>query len=720
MNRLLPPLFLLFGTLTTSAAAQNPNDPGLLDPVIQELAGRTWRLPASHQVAGASEQINIVGGVRRKPATQGNSATGQPITNAGLQSPNRDLRDALRALDDASSNQQAAAMIPLAQEMRAIVEGTTQGRIYDGFALLNTSRGGWLADHIPGEYKTKRAENRGHTAPGLDGRMRPVWEVNVNLMYFDEEVDTDTYFLLIPPQADLRDILLVHYKIYSTTTESFAPTTLLQDVDPFGAGTLPSKGFDAAWKPIGGSDITEIAMNHGPLGTVRGLQLWGWYAEPDRSIFIQPVWETQDAQAGAVRRDARGQVMMAEMAALDRAKVGLAAPEMKVLAMVEAVLQGASPAVVQNMLNNPQVAPLGTHDQWHDVLSSRTIFPVEALDLLAQEGIHPHIPGPNRLGPYDAILVYANHELYLDALDLQEGHDPLTGLAVPLPSDAQNQEMLVKVINLDNTTHYLQSFDYGPPLHDDIATCATAPSGGHSLEIFVDQPVQGAPKMAELQWRLGWSLRKGFGTIAQFDVFSQAADLPGLTAFTDENSVAQQGWQYSAADRGGDWRVNPPATWRGAGSTPLQEGGVDGVVIGNGTSGYGVARMPLGDLSAAHPDHLVNTDTNGDGVHDALLFPAWLRNGDPQHGDLIPATKLWEPFLYLNPANGTRFQDAQNPALGLWADLSYAFGEPLEPGANRTVTIRRPRSLGQAMWHVDGLFRESTGAPSRTTDKFTR
>lgn len=713
-------LFLLFAALPSAAAAQNPNDPGLLDSVILEYAGRPWRLPASHQVDGASEQINIVGRIKRKPADQGVSATGQPILAAGVSSPNRDLRNALRDLDDASANNQAAAMMTLAGQIKAVLFGNTQGRIYDGFALLNTNRGGWLADHVQGEYKTKRAENRGLVAPGLDGHVRPVWEVNVNLMYFDEEVDTDTYFLLIPPQADFRDMLLVHYKVYSTTTESFAPTTLLQDVDPFGAGKLPSKGFDAAWKSLGKDEITEISMNHGPLGTIRGLQIWGWYATPDRSLFIQPVWESLNPQTQALRRDPRGQVMMAQLATLGLAQIGDAAPEKKVLAIAEAVLQGASPAVVQAMLNNPQVAPLGTHDQWQQELSHRNLFPQEALDLLALEGIQPGIVGPNRLGPYDAILVFANHEVYLDSLDLLEGHDPLTGFAVPLPTDGQNQELLLKVINLDSATHYLQSFDYGPALHDDIATCSTAPSGGHSLEIFVDQPVQGAPKMAELQWRLGWGLRKGFGTLQQFDIFTQLQDAAGLVTFTDGHGAAAEGWQYPVVDRGGDWRVNPPAQWLGAGTTPLQEGGSDGVVIGAATPGYGVARMPFSDLSALHPNHAVNADTDNDGIADALLFPSWLRNTNAQQGDLIPATKLWEPFLYLNPVDGSRFQDAQNPALGLWADLSYAFGEPLPAAVNRSVHIRRPRSLGQALWHVDGLFRESSGVPSRTTDRFTR
>jgi len=699
--------------------AQNPNDPGILDPVIQDLLGRPWRLPASHQVTIDSEQINIVGRVKKKRADQGNSATGQAIGTAGINSPNRDLRDALRDLDDASANNNAAGMIAPAQEIESILSGNTSGRIYDGFSLFRSSRGGWLPDHISGEYKSKAVQDRGRRAPGLDGRNHTVWEVDVNLLYFDEEVDCDTAFLLFPPQADFRDLLYINYTVYATGTESFSPTTLLHDVDPFGAGTLPSKGYDAAWVPLGGNEITEITIDHGSLGTIRGVQIWGWYAEPDRSAFLQPVWESLDPLSGLLRRDAKGQVMMAEMASLDRASIGEAAPEMKSWTVAEAALTGASPSAVQAMLNNPLVPPLGTHNDWRKVLEHRSVFPQEALDLLALEGIDPGAIGPNRLGPYDAILVYANHELYLDSLDLLEGHDPVTGLALPLPHDAQGQELQLKVINLDHRSHYLQSFDYGPALHDDIDTCRFAPAGGHSLEIFVDQPVQGAPKMAELQWRLAWGIREGLGTIGQFDIFSLAQDLPALTAFQDEKGSARLGWQYAAGDRGSDWRVDPPASFLGGG-VPLLENGSAGVIIGTATPGYGLAKMPQGDLFPFHPDHLRNSDTDGDGVLDALLFPAWLRNPDPLQGDLIPSTKEWEPFLYLNPANGSRFLDPQNPALGLWADRSYAFGEVLEAGANRSIRIRRPRSQTQALWHVDGLMRSSIGAPSRTNDTFTR
>ncbi len=704
----------------STASGQNPNDPGLLDPVIQSVLTQPWRLPSSHQVTGHSEQINIVGKVKRKRADQGKSSTGKTIHQNGTNSPNRDVRDALRALEDAAGNNQMATMQSMANELRAILTGSTSNRIYDGFALLNTNRGGWLPSHVAGEYKTKYVRDRGLQAEGLDGQLRTVWELDVNILYFDEEMDTDTMFMLFPPRADPRDLLYVNYTVYSTTTESFAPTTLLKDVDPFGNGELSSKGYDAAWGPLGSNEIAQATVAHGTLATLRGIQIWGWYAEPDRSTVIQPVWEFFQPSTQAVKRDARGSAMMAQMATLDMDAIGPAAPEMKIWDLTELVLGGASPQAVLAAMTQDAIQPLGNHDQWHNVLSNRILFPQEALDLLALEGIDPMTPGANRLGPYDAILVYANHEMYVNSLDLFEGHDAVTGEMIALPSDPQGNEYKVKVINLDATTHYLQTSDYGPALHDDIATCRLAPSGGHSLEIFVDHPIHGAPKITELQWRLGWSLRRTMGVVPQYDVFTQIADLGGLTAFADENGLPQIGWQYPASDLGNEWRISPPTDWLGPNSISLSQDGIDGVVIGTSTSGFGSAKMPTTDLRAFHPKNLANTDTNGDGVNDALIFPDWLRNPEVNQADLIPTTKLWQPFLYVNPNNGSIFMDPNNPSLGLWADYTCAFGEPLPPGSNLSFQMRRPRSQGQALWHRDGLFQESTGAPSRTNDIFTR
>lgn len=701
---------------TAQLQAQDPNDPGLLDPVIESYLGIPWRLPSSHQVTFDSEQINIVGRVRKRRADQGQSLSGQPINN--VDNPSRSLRDGLEDLEDAAMNQQSGAMLSAATELQSILLGTTQGRIYDGFAMLNHDRGAWLPDQVPGEYKTKRLEDRGKRLPGLDGQLRPVWEADVHLLYYDEDVDSDTHFLIAPVAADFRDTVQLNYRIYSTGTESFSPSTMLQDLSPFGEGELPSKGFDAAWIPLGGNEITRVSLDHGALGVMRGVQLWGWYAQPDRCQYMELVREVP-APSGGTRLETEGATRMEALRGLSLDSIGDAAPEKKVLAVAEAVLGGASANQVLAMLQQTGVQPLGTLDDWRKVLSGKDVFPVEALQILAAEGIDPDVAGPNRLGPYDAILVYANHETYSTSLDT-EGHDPITGLPIPISGDLQGETWTVKVINLDNTTHYLQSRDYGAALHDDIKTCRIAPSGGHSLEIYVDQPIQGAPKMAEMQWRVGWGLRDGLGVVPQFDIYSLASDLNALTDFQDQAAQLRSGWQWPQQDRVGAFRVDPPMDWLGPGATSgLLENGVPGVVIGTETPGFGNAQMPTSDLSGFHPDGLVNVDTDGDGLPDQLLFPDWLQNPSTG-GDLIPTTPLWKPFLYLNPGNGTIWIDPLDHGLGLWADLTYAFGEPIAAGVDTSFTMRRPRTQGQALWHYDGLFQDNAGAPSRTNDVFTR
>ena len=716
---LIPLLALAALTAVAPCPAQDPNDPGLLDPVVQHLLNRPLRLPGSDQVELPSEQVNIVGKVKKKRADQGKSAIGRAIHPASTLGPVADLQLAVEQLSQAAAAQDAGAMMATAQEIKDVLLGRTQGRIYDGFALLRLNRGGWLPDHVDGEYKAKRLQDLGRTAVSMDGKVHRIWELHVNLLVHADGIESDTCFLLIPPDADIRDQLRIHYTVYSTCRETFSPTTLLHDLDPLGYSRLPSKGYDAAWISLKHNQMTKLTVKQGMLGTLRGIQVWGWRADPDRSTFMQPVWESfsenGDAGGGLNRtRDARGQVMMDHMAALTLKHIGGAAPEKKLFSVAEAVVRGAPATDIWTALNRSQAAPLGTYPQWLRSMKNRHQLPQEALDLLALEGIDPASFGPNRLGDYDAVLVYANHKLYLDARQRDPVVSDMQLKTQPLQNDLQGERLHLKVINLDDTAHFLQSHDYGPALNQDLANCYQAPWGGQSLEIFTDHPLQGAPKMAELQWRLGWSLRRRLGSVPQFDVFSQLQDYSNLRAYQDENGVGRLGWQYPQQDRIGDWRVNPPSIWLGGRQQKLREDGQVGVVIGTTTAGFGGAKMPTGDLSPMHPRHAVNTDTDGDGIADALVFPDWMRNPDLHSGDLIPATALWEPFLYLNPNNGSMYLDPQNPTLGLWAQKTYAFGQPLSPASNQTIIIRRPRSQGQAVWHSDGLFRESTGTPSRT------
>ena len=187
--------------------------------------------------------------------------------------------------------------------------------------------------------------------------------------------------------------------------------------------------------------------------------------------------------------------------------------------------------------------------------------------------------------------------------------------------------------------------------------------------------------MAEAQWRAGWGFRPHFDVIQQKEVFSRPSDQVLLTAFTDGIGETRFGYQYSAQARSGDFRFNPPNFIIGTEEDPsefrLKEAdGSEGLLIGQLTEGYGVAKMcdpaefPLGgfcarDISAFNPNGARNIDTDGDGINDVLWFPPFLRNPNPDAGgDIIPPTPAWKPFLWINPNNGTLFIDPNDPSKG--------------------------------------------------------
>lgn len=685
------------------AAAQNPNSPGILDPVVEHYLQAGIRLPGSDQVLPPSELVNILGGTRRRPAPGATSAAGAAITQNGTESPNRDLKIALKEIDDASALGQMTRARAWAQEALGILHGTTQGRLYDGFPMLNLDRGAWRADLVPGEYLTKRAYDSGRRAAGPGGRPVTVWTVKVNLLFYDEEVDGDTLFLLIPPEAKPLDLLVVQWRVYASEGDNFVPTNYLNDYAPFGEGLLPSKGYDVTWVTVGGKEVVDVAVNHGTIGNLRGLQGWRWRPVRPSAHFVQPVFERRDPLSGQVRRDARGAAMMELRRGQGLDAIGDAAPETKVRQVAEAVLAGASAAAVQAMLNDPQTPPYGVWGDWAELLKSKNVLPPETWQALAQEGITPGMADP--FGPYDVVLAWANHELYAVADD-PTILDPLTGQFIPQPEDQQGARIAVKVFNHDAAEHFLQVADYGAALHDDIGTCSNAPGGSHSLEIFNEKPVYGAPKIHELMWRAGYGLRRGLGYLEPYDLFPRPADRGGLTAFQDPDGFSRLGWTWPADLRGADFIVQVPPAWLGTASGLSESGVPNGVRIGATTPGFGTARMPAGDLSGFHPDGLVNVDTDGDHVPDALIFPDWMRNPDPAGGDLIPTTPDFEPFLWLSPENGTPWLNPADHAQGPWAARTMAFGQPVPAAASQTLTLVRPRYTGQGLWYTDGLWRD--------------
>ena len=690
--------------LSSPAVAQNPNDPGILDPVIEHYRSAGIRLPGSDQVLPPSELVNIVGRPRSRPAQGAQSAAGSTILAQGVDSPNRALRDALEELEAAATAGQPVAMQQWASEADAVLDGRTQGRIYDGFPMLSQDRGAWRADHLPGEYWSKRVYDSGYRAPGLRGRQQVIWTVVINVLIYDDEMDCDTAFLLFPPQAHPLDRLVVQWKIYSSEGDNFIPTTMLEDFSPFGEGKLPSKSYDATWVVVKAEELTEVEVNQGAIGSLRGIQAWRYRTPRPCAIFVQPVFEHQSPVNGLVIRDARGSAAMSLRRGIGADAVGAAAPEAKIRAVVLAVAGGASPAAIRQMMNDPLTPPLGNWRDWSDTLTDKDRLPPETWMALAQEGITPGMADP--FGPYDVVMAWANHELYVVADD-PVVRDPFTGLPIPQPADQQGARIVVKVFNHDAVEHYLTVEDYGPPLHDDIGTCSNAPGGSHSLEIFNHKPIYGAPKIHELQWRAAFGLRRGIGHLEPYDLFPRVEDQGLLSSFTAPDGSARVGWAWPADLRGADFVLQPSAAWLGMSGSYSEVGVAGGLRIGATTPGFGTAKMPGGDLKDFHPDGFVNADTNGDLILDALLFPNWMRNPDPLGGDLIPTSKDFEPFLWLSPANGTPWVDPANHAAGPWAARSFGFGQPVVANGAAVLTVVRPRFTGQGLWYSDGLWRDA-------------
>lgn len=682
----------------------DPNDPGILEPALTAITGEEVRIPNTDQADGDT-LLNLVGEVVEVDAEGASSLTGHVITHVA--SPNDDMDDALQDLADAAGNDDVPAMQTAAAELMSILLGTTEGRIYDGFAMLNFNRGAFVPDHIPNEYKMKPVTDTGETAPGIDGEPRRIWEVTVNFLWYDGQFDSDTFLLRVPVEAHEYDTLRVHYRIYSLITEDFAPTTVLMDKRLAGSVQFPFKGFDSVWTKIQNDRITELTVDHPPLRLLRGIYTWGWRVHPPRIQFLQPVFEMVNAHTGEVELEPQGESYAYRNRQLSIEGIGEAAPEKKMYTVAQAALDGGSTAEVLAMLTEPTTAPQGTWQDWVDLAEDQTKLPPEAWDILAQEGIEK-----GDFGPYRFVSAYLNNEMY--------GEGP-NGNSIE--GWFQGDQFSVKLINLDNHTHYFRNVDFGPKLHDDISS-GSFPSGSHSFEIMNFKPTYGTPKVAEMQWRAGWGFRPHFDIVHQDNLFPRPSDNALIANFTGGDGSPHPGWQYSEEVRGGDFRFNPPPFIIGTVDEPsadrLREGdGSAGLLIGQLTEGYGEAKMcsvddfPLGgfcesDISAFNPYGAKNIDTNEDGEPDVLWFPPFLRNPNADAGgDIIPPTPAWKPFLWINPNNGTLFIDPDDPAQGYWADLTYAHGQPVSAGGAIVASIESPRASAQVFYQFDDLFHDN-------------
>jgi len=695
-------------TLALPATAQvNPNDPGILEPCLTATTGVETRIPHTDQANG-SVFNNLVGDPVVTRANEAVSLTGHPITR--VESPNRDMANALDDMVDAAKHGDGTAMRSHAQDLMDVLLGTTQGRIYDGFAMLNFNRGAFVPDQEPGEYKMKSVRDSGLTELGMDGQEHPIWEADVAMLYYDGQIDSDTFLLQFPPEAGEFDTVRLHYTIYALDREDFSPTVVLVDRRQPGSVQFPFKGFDACWVPVGqnGGNVVEVTMDLPPNRLLRGIYTWGWRIHPPRIQFLQPIWQHHNAHTGAVELEPQGLSFAVRNRELTLDGIADAAPEKKMYTLAKAALDGASTAQIYEWADDPDAGPRGRSRDWADLAEEQRQLPPEAWDVLAAEdGL-----APGDFGPYRFVSVYMNNEMYGEG---PEGSQ--------IQGWQQGDRFPVKLINLDHHTHYFRNVDFGPRLHDDISSSFAA--GSHSFEIMSVKPSYGAPKVAEAQWRAGWGFRPHFDVIQQADVFPRSSDQVETQTYFGGDGEQHLGYQYSAAARGGDFRFNPPpfiiGTHDEPAPFPLREAdGSNGILIGQHTEGYGVAQMcPQDgpgfcqtDFGPANPNGALNFPAPNDPTvpKTELRFPPFLRNpaqGEAGAGDIIPPTPAWKPFLWINPYNGSLFIDPSDPSQGYWVDLTYAHGAPVYAGQSLVATVEAPRGSAQVFYQFDDLFHDN-------------
>ncbi|MCH9651725.1 MAG: hypothetical protein K0U98_26090 [Deltaproteobacteria bacterium] len=706
----------LLAAFSLPAAAVDNNNPGIMEPVSTAVQGREIRIPNTDQSVDGNEKSTIHGPIVYEQATETTSILGHTITR--VSSPNDDMRLALADILAKAVDRDSDGMRAGARELRDILLGTTQGRIYDGFAMLNYNRGAYVHDHIAGEYKMKVATDTGETALNPydpEGGNAKIWEVDINMLYYDGQIDSDTYLLRFPfgvgvvglPGQD--DTVRVNYRIYSLVREDFSPTLAALDRrQALNSVQFPYKAFDSVWVAFEPGQVTNLTVEYPPAGQVRGVYTWGWREHPPRIQFLQPVYEIQNQNTGEIELGPQGNSYATrnrENLTLDN--IGDAAPEKKMFQLAQAVLLGASPQAIERWMTRRNRGPEGTWIEWADLVKNQTQLPGEAWEVLEAEGI-----ARGGFGDYDMVSVFLNNEMYGDGPFLNE-----------IRQWNQGDTFKIKLINLDNHTHYFRNVDFGPRLNDDIQNCCGG--GETSFEVLNFKGTYGIPKVAEMQWRAGWGFRPHYDVIQQSEVFSRGQDRVKLKPFTGGEGGTFYGYQWSEAARQGDFRFNPPEFIIGFDaadpSSQRLKGadGDEGFVIGQFTEGFGVGQMcpndPAGfcsnDISAYNPNGALNRDSDGDGINDVLLFPPFLRNpaqGQEGAGDIIPPTGAWRPFLWTNPNNGTLYIDPDDPSQGYWADLTYAHGRPVTAGQAVSANIELPRSSGQVFYQFDDLFHDNS------------
>jgi len=663
-----------------TAAMPSPLSSDSIDPVLSAKMGRDVYVPNTTTVLDGKPNLHA-STLKVTPLTDVESIMGYPIV--GTRDPLQDLELALTRLVSVanSAGDSPLADLSTAQEVVSILVGNTQGRVYDGFALLNYNRGAFVPEHVPGEYKMKRLTDTGETVVSqIDGKEHRVWEVNLNLLWYRQNFDSDTFLLRIPYEAHPFDEFRINWRIYSLIQEDLAPSTIMND----GFGRI-FHGFDSTFTTIPSGNLSEITIDYPSIQHFKGIYNWGWGSHPPRVNFIQPVQEINE----------QGDLNPVGLSFATRNRENLTienisdvAPEKKAYRVAQAALDGATGADIAAMLTDPDVSPKGTFRAWMRLADDQRQLPPEAWEILEREdGLTE-----GEYGSYDMVIAFMNNETYGETPYAQFGAEGKGGV---LKDWAQGGQVRVKIINLDNHVHYYRNVDFSVQFNKDVK--AAFGNGKFSFEKFNAKPSYGVPKVAEMQWRTGWGFVPHLGIAAQSGVFPRDVDKEKLTPFTDQFGESHLGYLFKGASD--YWRFNPPAGIRqGDGlpaGDPLRDAdGQDGVKIGVDTEAFGVGKMPAGEITT-HPDQ---------GKFPTLQFPGFLRNPLSNGGDIIPPTPKWGPFLVLNPETGT----LKGPDGNWWVDQTYFHGRPVLPGESIVANVEAPRAGAQLFYQFDPLFHDNT------------
>lgn len=650
-----------------------------VDPVLSFALQKEVRIPNSTPAYDGTPLLHATDLVL-EPLAGAESATGHTITS--IHDPLQDLElNLARLLMEA----QTAGDAPLgdvssAEDALAILTGSTAGRMYDGFALLNYNRGAWADGHIDGEYKMKPLTDSGDVViSAIDGQEHKVWEVDVQMAWYGQNFDADTFLIRVPFAAHPYDEFRVNWRIYSLVQEDLAPSTIMND----GFGRI-FHGLDSTFASIPAETVAEITVDYPSLKHFRGMYVWGWGVHPPRVQFLQPVVEVNEAgdldPTGRSFADRTREDLLLENIAEE-------SPEKKAYNVAQAAIAGATGDELVTMLTQYEEDPAGTFREWMTLAADLRALPPEAWDVVAEEdGL-----ARGDFGKYDIIIAYANNEIYGESPYSQVGSEGEGGVVRDWD---QTGQFTVKIINFDKHVHYYRNVDFGAPLIEENASAFG--NGEFSFERFSPKPTYGVPKVAEMQWRTGWGYVPHMGILQQEGLFPREIDRTHLTPFLDQLGEMHYGYVYTSASD--YWRFDPPEPIRAGdlieGGDPLREiDGSDGVAIGTDTEGFGVAHMPSTPITT-HP--------NQDDFPE-LNFPGFLRNPSRNGGDIIPPTPVWAPFLALNPETGTLYA----PDGSYWSNQTYLHGRPVFPGESITAIVEGPRAAAQLFYQFDPLFHDN-------------